>query len=90
MTPASTHAAGLGGAAQGEVPAAVITCPLCHTDAPAMAAPDVLQDETWTCRTCGQDWSAARLRRAASYAVYALSHPAAVRRFADSIPKPNR
>lgn len=87
---ASTHATGIGGAGQVDLRAAAIACPLCHTDAPAMAAPEFLKDETWTCGTCGQDWSAARLQRAAAYAVYALSHPAAVRRFADSIPKPNR
>lgn len=89
MTLALTHDTA-GGAEQVGLFAAATACPLCHTDAPAMAPPGIQEDEGWTCATCGQTWSTARLERASAYAVYAAAHPVPTRRFADSIPKPSR
>ena len=88
MTPALTHDTA-GGAEQVGLFAAT-ACPLCHTDAPAVALPGTQEDEGWTCATCGQTWNTARLERASAYAVYAAAHPVPTRHFADSIPRSSR
>jgi ribosomal protein L37AE/L43A len=49
-------------------------CPLCHTLGQGITSESLAAGETWTCTTCGQVWSAARLETAAAYARYAANH----------------
>jgi hypothetical protein len=54
-------------------PAVAATCPLCHTADPLISADALAAGATWSCATCGQRWSAARLATVAAYARYAAA-----------------
>ena len=54
-------------------PAVAATCPLCHTADLLITADALAAGATWSCTTCGQRWSAARLETVAAYARYAAS-----------------
>jgi transcription elongation factor Elf1 len=53
------------------------TCPLCHT-VDATVSVDALESGVdWTCGTCGQNWSAGRLRTVVAYKRYCDERAAA-------------
>jgi transcription elongation factor Elf1 len=56
-----------------EVPRSA-TCPLCHTEHPALTESALNAGGEWQCVRCGQRWDAARLATVAAYAAWALEH----------------
>ena len=52
--------------------AAVIVpiCPLCHTFDQTVTSDLLAAGASWVCVTCGQRWTAARLKTVAAYARY--------------------
>jgi len=47
-----------------------VSCPLCHTVAPAMTGEALAAGGDWRCAQCHQNWSATRLATVAAYAEY--------------------
>jgi transposase-like protein len=46
--------------------AATVSCPLCHTPAPGLAAESPAGGTDWRCEHCHQTWSASRLSAVAA------------------------
>jgi len=49
---------------------ASVSCPLCHSVAPALTAEALAAGGDWRCPQCHQNWTAARLATVATYAEY--------------------
>lgn len=47
-----------------------VSCPLCHTQAPALTDRTLAAGEIWRCPLCHIAWSAARLATVAAHAEY--------------------
>jgi hypothetical protein len=47
-----------------------ISCPLCHTEAPALTDRALAGGADWVCPQCTQCWTATRLATVAAYAAY--------------------
>ena len=53
-----------------EIPILSPTCPLCHTVHEPTSSALLQTGASWTCRRCGQAWTAARLKTVAAYTRY--------------------
>jgi transposase-like protein len=49
---------------------APLSCPLCHTLAPAVTGDTLLAGGSWQCPSCTQTWNARRLETVAAYAQF--------------------
>jgi len=49
-----------------------ISCPLCHTEAPALTDRALAAGGDWRCPQCHQMWNEGRLATVAAYAHYCL------------------
>jgi transposase-like protein len=55
---------------------ASVSCPLCHTVAPAMTGVALAANGEWRCPQCQQNWTANRLATVAGYADYCAKRSA--------------
>jgi len=51
-------------------PTASVSCPLCHTVAPATTGEALAAHGEWRCPQCHQNWTALRLATVAAYSDY--------------------
>ena len=52
-----------------------VSCPLCHSVAPALTAEALAAGGAWRCPQCQQNWTAARLATVATYSEYCAKRP---------------
>jgi hypothetical protein len=62
--------------AQKDIAGLSATCPLCHTMHKSLPSALLQTGASWACTRCGQTWTDARLKTAASYTRYVAARSA--------------